>query len=129
MRLLTIWRSGWRNALCVFARGVASGVLLWRLRLRWSRQYLRIGWLGFRVSTRRLGRGTVATPDRGAVIAPAARMLVIWGPHIYRTDVDASSGLPLSLTVFRSNIAPSTVETIIGNLRFGDPDFPITVVD
>lgn len=70
-------------------------------------------------------------PDRGAVIARGARTLIIWGPRILGTppDVYSREGWPLYLTVFRADIDESLVETIIGNLTWDDPEFPVTVID
>lgn len=70
--------------------------------------------------------------DRGAVIAPTARVLVLWGSHLPSTPTGAwgtRDGLPMVVTSFRTDIAPSTVATIINNLRWDDPDFPVTVLD
>lgn len=65
------------------------------------------------------------------MIARGARTLILWGPYILARhgDQDSRDGQPLSRTVFRTDIEPSTVETIIGNLRWSDPEFPVTVIE
>jgi len=77
----------------------------------------------------------VPPPDRGAVIYPAGRALVIWGPSLPEREhtLHTPDGVPMAVTFFRSVVADSTVETIIHNLRYGlpptDDSFPITIIE
>lgn len=66
--------------------------------------------------------------DRGAIIDRGGRALIIWGPTV-PGGMRTADGTPMSVTVFRGDITESLVVTIMGNLRWSDPGFPVTVID
>jgi len=75
------------------------------------------------------------TGDRGAVInvsPDGVKTLVLWRAEITAADpktIMGADGTPLVILAFSPHTSGRIVETIAANLRFDDPDFPVTVLD